>query len=254
MDKLFYKEYYRLEREHWWFKARLEILRNVTNELTSEFEGKSKILNAGAATGATSIMLKKFGDVLSLEHDKDCAEFLSKVLDEEVLNNSLTDLSLDEKSFDIVCAFDVIEHIDDHEKAVREINRVLKNGGYIFITVPAFNILWSHHDIINHHFRRYRLEELERILIKNGFQIKYSTYFNFFLFPPILILRLFSKLFTKKTSNESTGSDFEKFNSLIINKILYKLFLSESALLRLKIKMPFGVSAMIIGKKAFKVS
>ena len=249
MDKRYYEEYYKLERKHWWFKARLKILEFLTYGLTSNLESRPKILNAGAATGATSVMLKKFGDVLSLEYDKDCSEFLSEILNEKVLNESMTHLPLENQSMDLVCAFDVIEHIEDHEEAVRESNRVLKDNGHIFLTVPAFNILWSKHDEINHHFRRYRMKELKKVLENNGFAVEYSSYFNFFLFPPILLIRLLSKILPSKKSNESTGSDFEKFNSGLLNRILYYLFLSESFFLKRKIKLPFGVSAVIIGRK-----
>ncbi|PIY08375.1 MAG: class I SAM-dependent methyltransferase [Flexibacter sp. CG_4_10_14_3_um_filter_32_15] len=249
MNKLYYKEYYKLEREHWWFKARLNILDSLMQTDISK-NGISKILNAGAATGATSVMLKKYGQVVSLEYDKDCSEFLSEVLGEDILNDSLTDLPMDDKSLDLVCAFDVIEHIKDHQQAVKEGYRVLKDNGYIFLTVPAFQILWSKHDEINHHYRRYRLKELRKILLDNGFEIEYSSYFNFLLFLPISFIRLLSKLLLPKESGESTGSDFEKFNSSnFLNRILYKVFMSERALLKRKIKLPFGVSAIIIGKK-----
>ncbi len=250
MDKQYYKEYYHLEREHWWFKARLEILEALSKDLKID-ANKSNILNAGAATGATSLMLEKFGDVLSLEYDKTCADFLSTIVNKEVLNASLTSLPIDEKQFDLVCAFDVIEHIDDHKKAVKEIHRVLKNEGTIFLTVPAFKSLWSKHDEINHHYRRYRLKELQDLLRQNGFEIEYSSYFNFCLFPPIYLLRILSKLFPSKNrnGNGSTGSDFEKFDLNFLNKILYRIFRSESYLLKRKVRLPFGVSALIIGKK-----
>ncbi|MEM9680781.1 MAG: class I SAM-dependent methyltransferase, partial [Bacteroidota bacterium] len=239
----------KFEREHWWFRARLDILEVFASKLNTELRKDPKILNAGAATGATSIMLKKYGDVLSLEYDKDCAAYLSEILNEKVLNDSLTDLPLDQESFDLVCAFDVIEHIEDHEKAVNEAYRVLKNSGYIFLTVPAFNTLWSSHDEINHHFRRYRLHELKRILKQNDFEIEYVSYFNFFLFFPILVVRLLSKALPKKKASTRAGSDFEKFNSNVLNKLFYRFFVSESVFLKRKIRLPFGVSAMIIGKK-----
>lgn len=250
MDKLYYKEYCKLEREHWWFKARLNLLQIITHQLVTKIKNNPKILNAGAATGATSIMLKKYGDVLSLEYDKDCAEFLSEILDEEILNNSLTSLPLEQQSLDLVCAFDVIEHIENHEEAIKEVNRVLKDNGYIFLTVPAFNFLWSKHDEINHHFRRYRLNDLKKILKENGFAVEYCSYFNFFLFLPIVLIRLFSKVFPNKQRAESTGSDFEKLNTNLLNKLLYKVFLSESVLLKRRMNLPFGVSAIIIGKKS----
>jgi SAM-dependent methyltransferase len=249
MDKQYYKEYYQYERKHWWFRARLEILELILQQFKTKMIDNPKILNAGAATGATSFMLKKHGDVLSLEYDKDCAIFLSEILNEEVLIKSLTLTSLDSKSMDMVCAFDVIEHIEDHEKAISEVYRILKENGYIYLTVPAFNFLWSNHDEINHHFRRYKLKDLKKILKENGFTIEYCSYFNFFLFLPILFTRLISKVLTIKKNEVGTNSDFEKFNSRLLNKFLYKIFLSESFLLKRKMKLPFGVSAVIIGKK-----
>lgn len=252
MEKQYYKEYFKLERQHWWFKARLKILDFILQKKIQKTE-PLKILNAGAATGATSVMLKTYGEVLSLEYDKDCSEFLSEILNEEVSNDSLTDLPFSEKSYDLVCAFDVIEHIEDDDKAIKEIYRVLNDSGHVYLTVPTFKILWSQHDVINHHYRRYTLKELKDILQANGFKVEYGTYFNFILFLPILIVRLLSKILPAKKAKQSTGSDFEKFHSNeFLNNLLYKVFCFEINLLKWKLKLPFGVSAMIIGKKICK--
>ncbi len=251
MEKLYYKEYYTLERKHWWFKARLKILEILIQQLTINFENLPKILNAGAGTGATSSMLKKHGTVTSLEYDKDCSLFLEEILNEKVLNASLTDLPLDNDSFDIICAFDVIEHIKEDRTAIQEINRTLKENGYVFITVPAFKILWGKHDEVNHHFRRYRLKEVKKLLSEEGFKIKYSSYFNFLLFIPILLIRILSKVIPKKPLDNGTGSDFEKFNYNFLNDFLYYLFVAEKSLLKRKVQLPFGVSALVIAQKNY---
>ena len=90
MDKKFYQEYYTLEREGWWFKARLSILESHCKKL--KIDSKISILNVGAATGATSEMLSKFGEVTSLEYDKYCCEFLKEKTGIEAINASLTEL------------------------------------------------------------------------------------------------------------------------------------------------------------------
>ena len=149
------------------------------------------------------------------------------------------------------CAFDVVEHIQDHHAALREIHRTLLPGGYVYITVPAFMIMWSQHDEINHHQRRYRMPELVQLLEKNGFEVTYRSYFNFWLFLPILFARLLSKLFAKaKGADTNTGSDFETFQNSPINTLFYRVFKSEKNLLRRNFSFPFGVSAMIIGRKS----
>lgn len=251
MEQQYYREYYYLERNHWWFRARQEILEAMlVKKIVGSQKQHLRILNAGVATGATTTMLEKYGDVTSLEYDKDCCTFLQQELKMEVINASLTELPFDDDTFDIVCAFDVIEHIENDGLAVREIHRVLKKDGYVFLTVPAFNFLWSHHDEVNHHFRRYTGGQLKQLLTAQAIQTKHQTYFNSILFPPIFLIRILSRLLPEKKNRETTGSDFEKFNSsTFINRFFYWLFKKEKTLLSRNWKFPFGVSLMLIGQK-----
>lgn len=251
MEKQYYKEYYHLERNHWWFRARLEILESLLQKKILRTGNRNlKILNAGVATGATTEMLEKYGEVTSLEYDKDCCEFLKNQLNMEVINASLTALPFKDHTFDLVCAFDVIEHIEEDHTAVKEINRVLKQKGNIYLTVPAFNFLWSHHDEVNHHFRRYTKTQLSKVVTNNHFQQSHCTYFNSILFPPIFFIRMLANILPKKKQEESTGSDFELFKtSSFINKLFYWIFKKEKWLLEQNIKFPFGVSLLLIGEK-----
>ena len=248
MDQKFYQEYYKLEREGWWFKARLSILENYCQAIITKPD--IKILNVGAATGATSEMLSKYGKVTSLEYDKFCCKFLKEKTGIEAINASLTELPLENNSYDMICAFDVIEHIEDDNKAVEEIYRVLKPKGKYFITVPAFQSLWSNHDLVNHHFRRYKKKLLNKLIENTNLKINHSTYFNFWLFIPIYITRFILNNTPIKKDSNSSGSDNEIMQSSnIINEILYRIFHSEKFLLRLNIKFPFGVSILTIGYK-----
>ncbi|HEY9048331.1 MAG TPA: methyltransferase domain-containing protein [Ohtaekwangia sp.] len=251
MEKQYYKEYYELERSHWWFKARLEILERLLQEKILRNGARPlRILNAGVATGATTTMLQKHGEVISLEYDKDCCEFLKTVVNMEVVNASLTDLPFEDRSFDLVCAFDVIEHIEDDNLAVREIRRVLKDDGTMFLTVPAFMFLWSHHDDINHHYRRYTMKTLRKVLLEESFRINFGSYFNAVLFLPISAIRLLLKLLPKRKESGGTGSDFELFKSKTINDFFYWIFRNEAWPLRKGITFPFGISLVAIANKS----
>lgn len=251
MDKRYYNEYFYLERNHWWFKARLKILGSIIRDKFKSTEKSNfKILNVGAATGASSIMLDEFGEVTSLEYDRDCCKYLEHKTGIIAVNASLTNLPLEDSSYDLICAFDVIEHIEDDHKAVSEIYRVLKPNGYTILTVPAFNFLWSKHDEINHHFRRYKKKNFIRLLENNQLVTIYSTYFNFLLFLPIAIIRLLLRVIPRNTDNKSSGSDNEIFqNYNIINSILFRIFMIEKNILKSKLRLPFGVSFITIGKK-----
>lgn len=250
MNKAYYSEYYNLERNHWWFLARSEILKSILSKFIYQ-SSPIKILNVGIATGATSIMLESFGEVTSLEYDQECCEFVKKNIGINVIQGSLTELPFKDSSFDLVCAFDVLEHIENHQDATKEIERVLKTGGTSFITVPAYKFLWSEHDDINHHYRRYTRRSL-RYTFQQSSNLKEikSSYFNSVFFAPIAIVRLLSKLKFRKNKEIRIQSDFQKFKSnSLMNKLLFHLFKCEKYILVKKFSFPFGVSIFSILKK-----
>lgn len=246
MEKNYYKAYYQLERSHWWFLARGEML---IDHLKSATKGKKdlKILNVGTATGRTSELLAQLGAVVSLEYDQDCVDFVRQNVGIDVIQGSILELPFETGQFDIVCAFDVVEHVDDHQTAVAELFRVAKTGGLVSVTVPAFQFLWSQHDVVNHHFRRYTRANLREVFQKteNG-RAEYETYFNFWLFFPIAAVRILSKLLPERkvAATNETASDFEMMKSNTINQIFYRIFKSENFFLKRRISLPVGVSVL----------
>ena len=189
MQHDYYKEYYELERKHWWFVAREKILSNYIDKLIKEknlISSNLQILNVGCGPGRSSEYLSKFGKVTSIEYDKFCCEFASEKTGLKIINGSITELPFENDTFDLVCAFDVVEHVEDDQLAVNELKRVTKSNAHVLITVPAYMSLWSHHDVINHHFKRYKENEIKALFkkINNGEEV-FSSYFNFFLFLPI---------------------------------------------------------------------
>ncbi len=245
MDKNYYKRYYTLEREHWWFSARAEIL---MTHIRRVFAGRTdlKILNIGAATGYSSELLQQFGTVTSIEFDQDCYEFTRDVVKIPIQLGSILGLDFSNNTFDLVCAFDVIEHVEDDLLAVSEMRRVAKTGGVLFVSVPALMLLWSEHDVVNHHFRRYSSKILRGLFSEHDTPI-FHSYFNFWLFFPIAIIRVISRLFTKKhlAKPEDTQSDFDNFkNGGVVNALLKGVFLSENILLKRFIAFPVGVSIL----------
>ncbi|RZJ33254.1 MAG: class I SAM-dependent methyltransferase [Flavobacterium sp.] len=252
MDHQYYKEYYELERSHWWFQAREKIIVGCIEKLIHKKQlGKDlKILNVGCGTGRSSEYLSAFGKVTSIEYDKFCCEFAKEKTGLEIIHGSITELPFDATEFDLVCAFDVIEHVQDDSLAVSELKRVVKNNGVVFITVPAYMSLWSHHDVINHHFRRYKLDEVKKLFAKadDGKKIL-SSYFNTFLFPPIYLFRKLSNLMKSGKNRSGSGSDFEAFKPRISNRILYAIMHLEGKFINRNIKFPFGVSILYLWTK-----
>jgi SAM-dependent methyltransferase len=251
MDAVYYKEYYHLERKNWWFKVRSNILEERIATLLPTKTNK-QILNVGVATGATSEMLANFGSVMSVEYDKECFEFTKSILKSPIINGSILELPFEAQKYDLVCAFDVIEHVEDDSLAVAEMKRVCKKGGLIAVTVPAFMSLWGQHDVVNCHYRRYRMHQLIKLFEQGEKgQIVYKTYFNSFLFVPLLVFRNLMNLLPKNLfRKEGAGSDHSVIagkNS--IHAVLETIFDAERKLLNKGWFFPAGVSAMLIWKK-----
>jgi SAM-dependent methyltransferase len=248
MTPEYYKEYYHLERSNWWFTARLEILKSQIEVLFPN-QNNLKILNIGVATGATSVMLEKFGNVKSIEYDEVCFNFVKQNLKIDIEQGTILDLKFAGNSFDLVCAFDVIEHVENDQLAVNEMIRVCKSKGFVFVTVPAFMDLWSKHDEINYHFKRYTNKTLIPLFPFSQGSVHYRSYFNTLLFIPIYLVRFISNKFPNLFKRDGSGSDHSMFELGFLNKVLYSIFFAENRLLKRFIKLPFGVSLMLSFKK-----
>jgi SAM-dependent methyltransferase len=245
MNKEYLQQYIQLEKEHWWFVVRQKILFNFLSK--NLITKPQSILNIGAAGGESSKWLAAFGKVTSVETESLFVELLS-AQNLEVVNANIVDMPFEDNSFDMVCAFDVIEHVKFDIEAMKEMIRVCKPNGKICIAVPAFNVLWSKHDTVNGHFRRYSKKMLKN-LGDNFVSIeqKEATYFNTILFLPILIARKIRNLFLKDKENQQ--SDFTYFkNNGVVNYILKTIFSIELVLLKF-MKLPFGVSLVSVWQK-----
>lgn len=243
MDRNYYVEYFELERRHWWFRARMEIIRSQV-ELVAGGRKDLRILNIGVATGATSIMLEAFGKVKSMEYDQTCFEFVRDTLKIDIDQGSILELPYADASYDLVCAFDVIEHVLEDAAGVAEMQRVCAPGGAVMVTVPTLMSLWGKHDEVNFHYRRYTLSELKNLFSKSG-KIIFASYFNTILFTPIYIVRKLSRLFPFLFKRDGAGSDFSLMKNKTLDAFLYRLMLSENTLLKKGTSLPVGVSALL---------
>ncbi len=247
MDKVYYEEYFELERNHWWFRARKEIINAL---LIKNVDGQNNhILNVGAATGESSDWLSSYGNVTSVEFEKDCCAFVKQKLNLDFISASITGLPFDDNKFEIVTAFDVIEHVEDHRKAVSEMFRVCKPGGLIAVTVPAFEFMWSKHDDINHHKRRYRINGLKNIFNEHSGKIAFASYFNTILFIPVALTRVLANLFPFIVRRKGSGSDFSYSGGSVFTFLFFRMMKSESFFLTRGLKFPFGISLILLFRK-----
>jgi SAM-dependent methyltransferase len=120
----------------------------------------------------------------------------------EVIAGSVLDMPFPSDSFDLAVTLDVIEHLEDDLGALQEMRRVVAPGGALLVTVPAYPWLWSGHDVINHHHRRYTRRSLQRVAERAGWAQMRTTYFNSLLLPVAIVLRVLDR-FNQKTTESS---------------------------------------------------
>ena len=191
-------------------------------------------------------MLGQFGHVTGLEMSEEAAKTCRAEFGDTVdirVGHIPEDVPAD-GSFDVACAFDVIEHIEDDADALRRIHSAVRPGGLFVSTVPAFPSLWGDNDILSHHFRRYRRKPYVALIEAAGFRVERVTYFNTWLFPIAAAVRIGRRLIKRKGDPRP---DLE-MSPKLVDKLLTRVFASERHVVR-RASLPFGVSLLVIARR-----
>ncbi len=226
---------------HWWFAGRRKI---IFDQLRRFVSGGNVLVEVGCGTGYTIGQVPGFRKKIGIEKSTEALRYFRSREAVSMIQGEIPELPLKEKSADVVMALDVLEHIDDDFAASRSLGKICKKGGFLLVTVPAFQFLWSGEDVISMHKRRYKIKGLKEVLLAGGFKIKKISYFNFFLMPPMLAFILWSRIFKRENLKKTNMFELPGF----INSILTKLFSSESAILKWT-SLPFGSSIIALCEK-----
>jgi len=241
MEKEDYQTTYDNERAYWWYQARAEIVEHVFRKRV--LTRNAHILNLGCGTGLISQRFAKYGFILGLDQSADALGFCARNALTDLARADAASLPLRDSCFDACLAFDVIEHVRDHLGVVAEISRVLKPGGQLILTVPAFQWMWS--DMDDHgHFRRYNKTQVNALLSGAGLRATILSYYNFFLFPLALIQRFKERIFQRK----KVPGDFLPALPPVINRLFFGIFQAEKELLG-RMPLPFGLSILALARK-----
>jgi SAM-dependent methyltransferase len=194
MERAVYRQMADLDQRHWWYRARREVLAALIRRVAQPPPG-AQLLEIGCGTGHNFPMLAEFGHVDALELDDEVRAYAEKRLGREIMRAPLPELAgVPERSYDLIGAFDVIEHIDDDQAALASIATRLKPGGKFVMTVPAHQWMWSAHDVVNHHKRRYSKRALKLLVGNSPLRLEAIGYFNSLLFPAAVAERVSSRL------------------------------------------------------------
>lgn len=242
MEEAAYSGMAHAEGRHWWFAARRRIIKRMLHRL--DLPADARILEIGCGSGGNLAMLGELGELEAIELDDTARTVARSRSTIAVRKGSLPDGMPDFTApFDLILMLDVLEHIEQDEPSLDRLIGLLNPGGQLMLTVPAFPFVWSAHDVLHHHFRRYRRGSLRRMLERAGFTVDYASYFNTFLFPLVAGVRLLGRLI-----GEGDPQAALNMPAAPINLALREIFAAEQWVMR-ALPLPFGVSLMVVARK-----
>jgi SAM-dependent methyltransferase len=235
-----YLEMASTEAQHWWFSGRRSIISNVIASL--QLAPDAKILEIGSGTGGNLEMLSTFGTVCALEMDPKARSIALEKSGGRFnihLGSCPDDIPFADDKFDLICLFDVLEHIHEDVETLFAIKRLLKEDGKIIITVPAYQWLWGAHDVHLHHMRRYTRSKLRKKVLSAGYRPTKLSYFNTLLLPLAAAIRLKDRL-SGSAAASGTGVPPAAVNWMLANIFGLERFIINN------MNLPFGVSLLCI--------
>jgi SAM-dependent methyltransferase len=238
MERAAYREMADLDERHWWYQARREVLGDLIRR-TIRPPKDAQILEIGCGTGHNLEMLGGFGHVDAIELDDESRAIAEKRLGRSIVSARLPELAgIPDRHYDLIAALDVIEHIDEDAPAVAAIAGKLKLGGKFIMTVPAHPWMWSAHDVVNHHKRRYSKASLRNLIEESPLKLDKLGYFNSLLFPAAVAERVASKVRGKDDADV-------KLPSAPVNSALRTVFAAERYLVG-RLPLPPGLSLFAV--------
>ncbi len=241
-----YKDYLQQNKNKklfFWHKARNNLIFKLLKSVFKNNDKNNLILNVGCGTGTEMDILQHFGNITGIDNSPETIKIVKQKYD--VILGDIEKIQLNRNYYDCICAFDVLEHLNEDKLVLEKIFQALKPNGYFIFTVPAFNFLFGPHDIALDHKRRYSKNEIILKLNNANFTIISIGYWNTFLFPIAFLLRITKKFisifFKIKASSES-----KSINKHLNNFFYYILNFENKFIFS---KKPFGLSIYGITKK-----
>ena len=239
MDPAYVAVHMEEDRSHWWFRGRLAvILATLRRALPPR---RVRLLELGCGTGNVLAALAEFGEAVGMDaHAELTAAGRAAGLDVRV-GHLPDDLGVAPGWAEVVLLLDVIEHVDDDVETLSAARRAVGDGGLLVVTVPAYRWLWSGHDEVLGHRRRYTAGELRAAVERAGFRVLRVSYFNTLLFPLLAAVRAWKRV------RGDRGHDLRR-PAAPLNWLLEQVFALERHLVPL-VSLPFGASLLLIGRR-----
>ena len=243
MHDALYEEMYNLETTHWWFTARRHILLFLLKKYLHRTGGKARVCDMGCGCGAMLKALQAKYDACGMDSSEKAIEFCLKrgiKVEQGFLPDSIP---FQDAGFDAILLLDVLEHLEKDKESIMTCTTLLRPGGIMICTVPAWPFLWTKRDNFHGHKRRYKKADFAKLFEIPGLHVELVSYYSSFLFPLIAAVRIFSRLLEK----DKYGPDVT-LPPDIFNKLFEGIFVFERYFFPLRM-FPIGSSLVAVCRK-----
>jgi ubiquinone/menaquinone biosynthesis C-methylase UbiE len=237
MDTAEFDKMFEVEETNWWYRGRRHLVTKWVKRHFARQGRPLRILDIACATGMSFRFLSKYGDIRGIDISEETIRLCKTRGIDRIVRCDAMKLPFRDGSFDVVLALDALEHFPDDRLALREIRRIAKPGALVLVTVPAFQFLWSPHDVAYHHFRRYTRGELGGKLREGGLQLHKLSYYSM-MCSPVFAMRKLRKAAQKPASRRTPTSSQTPGP---VEPLLYGIMRTEIGLMD-AVSLPFGVS------------
>lgn len=229
---------------HWWFRGRRAVIAAQLERLDLPRGGA--VLDAGCGSGRQMDELMRWGTVSGFDLNELGVERARARGHADVRRAQVEEIPWPDESFDLITCLDVLEHTPDDVASLRELRRVARAGATLLVTVPAYQFLWSSHDVANQHFRRYRKGGLVEAGRRAGWEPVAVSYFNSILFPVAAALRLLERLWRRRRAVERSHLEM---TTPVLDRVLQLPMRAEAAAIRRGVRLPVGLSLIAVFRR-----
>ncbi|MCZ4491646.1 MAG: hypothetical protein JWP53_577 [Conexibacter sp.] len=230
------------DERHWWYRGRRRVLRAQLDRLP--LAPGARLLDAGCGSGRTLDELVRYGRVSGIDLSPQAVAAAQRRGHQDVRVGRVEQLPFADGTFDVVTCLDVIEHTPDDRASLAELRRVVRPGGLLLATVPAYQGLWSWHDEVNLHFRRYDSASLRAAAREAGWEVVGDTHFNSLLLAPAAAVRL-----AQRRRRRHAHSDLD-LTPPRLNGLLELPLRLEARLVAAGTRLPAGLSLLAVLRRS----
>lgn len=236
--------YERLEKYYWWWVGRRRVIQKMLYNFFHD--SRLQILDWGCGPGGNFPLLQKHGTVTGVDASPESVRYCrEKGIANVIQAGTLADFR-SEQRFDLATNFDVLEHIQEDERYISDLRVFLVPQGYVLVTVPAYQFLWSQLDQTLGHVRRYNRRTLVDRFENNGYEVIKASYFMFFLAPAFILYRFMEKILGRENKGSLKAATPEL--PMLLNWFFTRLVFIEAWLVQY-INLPFGTSIILLARK-----